>query len=73
MKTYTLTTDDDKELARAVHADDLAWIVWELDGELRIRAKHAEDAREQEQAQYWRDRLHAIASDNNVVIDGLFD
>tara|TARA_R110002012_G_scaffold91912_1_gene223276 strand:- start:22176 stop:22397 length:222 start_codon:yes stop_codon:yes gene_type:complete len=73
MKTYTITTDDDKQLARAVQADGLAWIVHALDAELRSKAKYSEDERAQRSAEYWRDRLRSIAGDNDIAIGGLFE
>lgn len=72
MKTYKLTTDDDRQLARAVQADDLAFVLQEMDDLLRRAAKHGEGM-DAEFAEVWRTTLRDIAGDNNVVIDGLFE
>jgi hypothetical protein len=72
VKTYTLTTDDDRQLARAIQADDLAFVLQEMDERLRRSAKHC-DGMAAEFADSWRTTLHDIAGDNNVLIGGLFE
>ena len=73
MKTYTLTTDDDSAIMRAAQADSLAWIVWEMDQELRKVVEDEPNTFKQAQAEYWRDYLRKHACACGVVIDGLFE
>lgn len=73
MKTYSITTDDDKQLARAVQADSLAFVLMGMDSELRSVAKWSEGEKAQECAEDWREKLHELAADHGVVIGDLFE
>ncbi len=71
MKTYTITTEDDHAIKRAMQADSMAWVLQEFDEQLREVAKH-NDGADQEFAQFWRDELRGYCHDNGIVIDDLF-
>ena len=73
MKTYSITTDDDKQLARAVQADSLALVLMDMDSELRSVVKYSEVAAAQTLAEHWREKLHELAAEYGVVIGDLFE
>lgn len=73
MKTYSITTDDDKQLARAVQADSLALVLMDMDSELRAIAKWSEDEKAQKCAEDWREKLHDLAAGYGVVIGDLLE
>ena len=73
MKTYTLTTEDDGQLKRAMLAENLAFILVEMDVQLRAVEKYSENEVESDSASSWRETLHDIAGDNGVCIGSLFE
>ena len=72
MKKYTIRTDDDRKLLRAAQADSLAFVLCDIDQQLRNTQKHGEGMAS-EFADYWRTTLYDIAADHGIVIDGLFE
>ena len=71
-KSYTLTTDDDKALKRAIQADGLAMALVELDERMRLMVKNG-PALEAREAELWRDGLREACYDNGVLLDDLFE
>ena len=71
-KTYTITTDNDAALKRAVMADSTATVLCVLDEWLRQKEKHG-TAAESEYAEYWRDLLRGLLNENGVTLDDLYE
>ncbi len=71
-KTYTISSTDDHLLKRAIQADAMAYVLSEMDNDLRNREKYSECEVEQQHAERWRDTLRSIAHDNGIVISDLF-
>lgn len=72
IKKYTIKTDDDKKLQRAIMADSLALVLMDFDNELRAEVKHGVNVHHQAQAERWRDCLREVAACYGVVIDELY-
>jgi ubiquinone biosynthesis protein UbiJ len=72
-KSYTITTDDDKKLTRAIQADSIAMVLADMDNRLRNAAKHSQHELAAQSAEEWRTILFDCAHIEGICIDSLFD
>ena len=76
MKTYTITVADDEDVSaikRAMMADSMAHVIFDLDEMLRAVTKWSDKGTDIEYAEKWRDELRELAADNGIIIGSLWE
>ena len=72
-KSYTITTDDNGALKRAIQADSMAMVLMHMDSRLRSVAKHSQHELAAASAEEWRTILFDCAHQEGICIDSLFE